>query len=403
MQRQHRRQTKKKRSKTQKSPGIRAGRFFVTIETRMTKPKPPMKPSEKFTVSSGTRKVRQIWKKYSTPKNLIISGAVVLVVAIVSVTLALRYRPADPQVVIPAVLASSDPAIRHPLTGVILPSSLTPPQVFGVMIENSADAWPLSGVDQAFLVIEAPVEGNIPRFIAFFSDDQVVEKIGPVRSARPYYLDWNDEFGGIYAHVGGSPEALELIRDQGTFDLDQFFQSEYFYRDEQTRYAPHNVYTTTEDLKDSVEEIREKYDIVDDPSYESWLFQEGVANDVDVENIHIDWPSTSLYNVDWLYDPATNTYVRKQGGGTYTANNVVVMATDMAVLDAVGRKEVRTIGTGEARVYRNGEIGETVGSWKKDSRTDRLRFYDGDGNEVTMNAGATWIEVVDSLDRLSVR
>jgi len=107
--------------------------------------------------------------------------------------------------------------IRHPLTGQIIDAQLDNlPQVFGVMVENSADAWPLSGLDQAFLVIEAPVEGSIPRFIAFFSDDQEVEKIGPVRSARPYYIDWNDGLQAMYTHVGGSPEALELIKN--TYD-----------------------------------------------------------------------------------------------------------------------------------------------------------------------------------------
>ena len=122
--------------------------------------------------------------------------------------------------------------IRHPLTGESLETEIENlPQVFGVMIENAADAWPLVGVNEAFLVIEAPVEAGIPRFIAFFSEDQEVDKIGPVRSARPYYLDWNDELDAVYAHVGGSPEALDLIKyELDTIDLNQFWQSEYFYR-----------------------------------------------------------------------------------------------------------------------------------------------------------------------------
>src|SRR5688572_5513956 len=112
----------------------------------------------------------------------------------------------------PLLTVSAAEARRHPLRGEIVVERYEElPQVLGVLIENAADAWPLSGLDEAFLVIEAPVEGDIPRFIAFFSEESDVDLIGPVRSARPYYVDWNAELSGIYAHVGGSPEALDLI------------------------------------------------------------------------------------------------------------------------------------------------------------------------------------------------
>lgn len=293
---------------------------------------------------------------------------------------------------------------RHPLTGEVLSREpLFPPRVFGVMVENSADAWPLSGVDEAFVVIEAPVEGNIPRFIAFYGEDQIVAKIGPVRSARPYYIDWNQEFYGVYAHVGGSAEALEKIRQTETVNLDQFFDSEYFYRDEQTRFAPHNVYTTTNDLKNSLDELQKKYPFFPNATYDAWLFQDGASHYERSMTIHIDWPSASVYNVDWSYDPLTNLYHRDQGGVRYTANNVVVFVTDIATIDAAGRKSLRTLGSGLVLVFQNGEAHPVLGLWRKDSPQDRLRFYDDAGKEVVMNAGKTWIEVVDDIARLSVQ
>lgn len=301
----------------------------------------------------------------------------------------------------PVPTISSTP--RNPLTGEILTVPLTSlPQVFGVMVENSADAWPLSGIDQAFEVIEAPVEGNIPRFIAFFSDEQDVKKIGPVRSSRLYYLDWAQEFNAIYGHVGGSPQALAAIRDRNVLDLDQFFQSEYYYRDEVTRYAPHNVYTTTDDLKKAAIEIAEKYDNAA-PKYDSWLFQDGVSQSSVASTIHIDWPSATTYNVDWTYAPSANTYTYKQGGNTYTADNVAVIETGVSVIpgDDKGRKELASIGSGIAHVFQNGV--EIVGTWKKPSAQDRLRFYDSANKEVVMNAGKTWIEVVDDIGTLTVK
>lgn len=300
--------------------------------------------------------------------------------------------------IVPSVIAAVS---RHPLTGEVLSAPLDVlPRVFGIMIENAADAWPLSGVDGAFLVIEAPVEGNIPRFIAFYADDQDVARIGPVRSARPYYLDWNAEFQGIYGHVGGSPESLSDIAENGTLDLNQFFQSEYFYRDELTRYAPHNVYTSTSILKKSIAEINEKYD-VDAPLYESWMFTDGVSQSSTVDTTHIEWGNG--YDIDWTYDPSTNMYHRSQGGNTYTANTVVIIATDIGMIpgDDKGRRTVRTIGQGPIALLQNGTRNNVPWTWKKPSASARMRFYDENENEIMMNAGKTWIEVIGDLDQVS--
>ena len=118
--------------------------------------------------------------------------------------------------------------------------------------------------------------------------------------------------------------------------------------------------------------------------------------------IHLDWSNSSGYNVDWVYDPSTNTYGRTQGGNAYTANNVVVLETSVDVIagDDKGRKELVTIVTGEMHLFQNGI--EIIGTWKKPSVDQRLRFYDDEGNEIVMNAGTTWIEVIDTLERLSV-
>ncbi len=342
----------------------------------------------------------RLWKREGTPKNLFILAGGIFVLtgtlsAFMTISGSVSYNRDPQDRVIPSSIAV---VLRHPLTGEILSAPLANlPQVFGVMVENSADAWPLSGIDQAFLVIEAPVEGNIPRFIAFFSDGQTVAKIGPVRSARPYYLDWNAEFQGIYGHVGGSPEALADIATNGTLDLNQFFQSEYYYRDELTRYAPHNVYTRTDDLKKSISEIDEKYS-VGSPSYDVWIFADGASKSSTADTTHIAWGNG--YDIDWTYDPSTNAYHRTQGGNIYVANNVVIIATDIGTIpgDDKGRRTVRTIGEGSMTLLQNGV--SISGTWKKASPFARTRFYDEQGKEITMNAGKTWIEVVDSLDRL---
>ena len=297
--------------------------------------------------------------------------------------------------------------MRHPLTGAIITEPLMAlPQVFGIMVENSADAWPLSGLDQAFLVIEAPVEGGIPRFIAFFGDDQVVDKIGPVRSTRPYYLDWNDELDAIYGHVGGSPEALDLIKyTYETIDLNQFWYADYFYRQNGTRYAPHNVYTDSELLIRAEAKLIEQGEIIESPKYESWLFKDDQLVGETARSLAIDFAPGTVYDVDWKYQPETNSYLRYQSGivmkmtddATILVNNVVVLAMDIRVVDSVTRRHIQTVGTGDALISQDGET--YLARWQKEARTSRLRFYTTDGYEISLNAGSTWIEVVEDLNQ----
>lgn len=361
--------------------------------------------------------------KSPTRERVIFGGAVALsLVIIVGISVALLRDPlpeSNSEGGGGEVVVVEAPVYRHPLTGEVLdwtggavgPGYEALPQVFGVMIENSSEAWPLAGLDEAFLVIEAPVEANIPRFIAFFSDEYDVNKIGPVRSARPYYLDWNDELDAIYGHVGGSPDALNLIAKYGTLDLNEFAQGEYYYRQNGTRYAPHNVYTNSGELSLAVEEIIRLYQLGDSPpSYESWLFKNDEPMDVDpVIGFNLDWSDGSTYDLSWDYVAETNAYTRTQkaarafleGGAEVVVNNVIVLETDVTVLDAQGRRRLTTVGEGKASVFQDGN--QIEATWRKDERTSRLRFYDAAGGEIAMNAGKTWIEVVDSLSKVTLK
>ena len=335
-------------------------------------------------------------------KELIISISAFFVVAVIAVAAVWATIGGNDEKK-SAVQQFFDIEYRHPLNGERLSSTYNKlPRVFGVMIENSADAWPLAGLDQAFLVIEAPVEGTIPRFIAFYSEESSVEKIGPVRSARAYYLDWNDALNAVYVHVGGSPEALGLIRDlYDTIDLNQFWQDEYFYRQNGTRVAPHNVYTSSELLISAFYELE-----LSEPEYDVWKFQDGKAVQNPHEGVSVDFTQGSTYDVIWEYQTDSNDYLRYQGkgvmeqedGAPVVANNVVVMATDMRVVDGEGRLKMVTIGEGDTLIIQNGE--SFLGRWKQADRYSRLTFYTTDWFEISLNAGITWVEVVSSLSQV---
>lgn len=296
---------------------------------------------------------------------------------------------------------------RHPLSGLPLEGSLeTLPQPFAVMIDHSADAWPQSGIEEAFLVIEAPVEGGIPRLEAFFSDEADVEKIGPIRSARPYFIDWANEVDALYVHVGGSNEALEKIARNGTFDLNEFSNGSSFWR-ATDRLAPHNAYSSTELMRAAVSRAKERGN-APELLYGRWAFKTPAEEVVQGPGVTVSFSAATSYIATWTHDPQTNTYTRTQGKTLFTTaegtqisvQNVAVIVTDMEVVDAVGRRHVRTVGEGTAYVFQDGKMIE--GTWKKPSATERLRFYGKDGEEVVMNAGKTWIEVVENDQHVAI-
>ncbi len=288
---------------------------------------------------------------------------------------------------------------RRKLDGVCVDSAgQTDPKLVMVMIENNAEAWPLSGLADARVVYEAPVEGNIPRFMAIYIADTEAEQAGPVRSARPYYLDWASEYGNaMYMHVGGSPDALDLLEAYDLFDVNEFTKGWYFWRDEK-RSAPHNAYTSDELWNKAYDDYGE-YEKQED--YDGWTFAEMEACENGcVEEIEISFSSWRSYSAVWKYNTTTQEYVRFQGaeqdfdidGAAITADTVVVQRVRAKVVDDIGRKQIDTIGSDDAVIFRDGRAIE--GQWFKESRKDRTQWYDANGEIISLRAGKIWIEVL---------
>lgn len=124
----------------------------------------------------------------------------------------------------------------------------TPP--LAVMVDNEITARPFQkGLSLADTVYEAPTEGGITRFLAVFDGEKYPKKIGPIRSSRPYYVDIIREYSAVYAHVGGSAEALSRIRKEEIFNADQFVLDKYFWRENVGKVAlEHTMFTTGEKM-----------------------------------------------------------------------------------------------------------------------------------------------------------
>jgi hypothetical protein len=337
-------------------------------------------------------------------KALILSASVVMVILASSVTVALLFfnnntskADTSTDIVEPQPIEPIPEPIVYfsPLTGRIVDSEIaTKAPVTGVMIENSPDARPQSGLKNSGVVFEAIAEGGITRFLVLYQNEKP-QIIGPVRSLRLYDVDWLAAFDASIAHVGGSASALREIRNGTYRDLDQFFNSSYYWRSTD-RYAPHNVYTNFEKL-DALNSAKG----YNSSSFTGFPRADGAPSQVlDATNIFVTI-SSDLYNHSYAFDATTNTYIRSQAGakhadredGQIAPSVVIVMKVNQTtVFEDGNREQITTIGSGEAYIFQNGTV--TSGTWHKDSLKGQIYYKDSTGTPVSLNRGQTWITAV---------
>lgn len=291
----------------------------------------------------------------------------------------------------------------------------------GVMIENHFDARPQSGINAADVTYEAIAEGGITRTMnVFYCQDAGI--VGPVRSARTYFLDYISEYGSnpLYAHVGGAntpgpANALGQITDYGWTgynDLNQFsIGFPVFYRD-QTRLGhdaatEHTMYSVTSKLwevgKDRGLTHVDKVDKDWDSSFVKYKFADASAG-TRSQTIAIPWSGNS-YSVTWTYIPKDNLYYRKNAGQPHidrnthkqlsTRNLIILFENERHAMDGYeGNSHMLygTTGSGDAIVFMDGK--ETKAKWKKVNRESRTILTDISGKEIQFTPGKLWFEIL---------
>jgi hypothetical protein len=315
-----------------------------------------------------------------------------------------KKLPPKPAIKQPAVKVEAAPkktTVTSPLSGLEVAPELAARPVTGVMIENSPDARPQSGLQDAGVVYEAIAEGGITRFLAVFQDTSP-QYVGPVRSLRPYYLDFAAPYQASIAHVGGSPDALSQVRSGAYRDIDQFFNSGSYWRIS-TRYAPHNVYTSFEKL----DALNQKKGYTKS-EYTPWKRkQEKPAAAPTVSHIDVKI-SSALYYSHYDYDKASNAYLRSEGGKPHlqitSASDkaatqihpkvVLALVMSYSVLDRAGHSGYGTTGSGQMYVFQDGTL--TQGTWSKADRNSMFNFKDAAGQPLALDAGQVWITAVKS-------
>ncbi|HSE29795.1 MAG TPA: DUF3048 domain-containing protein [Candidatus Saccharimonadales bacterium] len=339
-------------------------------------------------------------ESHKKPAIALSVGLFVLSLAIIGGCAFLLLKPGEVVAMTeqPKIEAPVYPEIfRSPLTGgKVATEELTKRQVTAIMIENSPDARPQSGLRDSGVVFEAIAEGGITRFLALYQE-QRPSLIGPVRSVRPYYVDWLASFDAAVAHIGGSANALKEVRNGQYKDIDQFFNAQAYWR-ATDRYAPHNVYTDF----DHLDELNQSKGFTSS-SFTAWPRKiDSPPPAPKVTKIDVD-VSSPTFDVHYDYDPASNTYLRSFGtgephedreAGRIAPKVVVVMKVPSSIAFEDGyREQMATVGTGQAYFFQDGQIIE--GFWNKPNQKAPISFYDKLGQSIVFNEGQIWITVTD--------
>ncbi len=275
-----------------------------------------------------------------------------------------------------------------------LPGALT------VMIDNHPDAWPQAGVDQADVVYEAVAEGGITRFLAVFYT-RAPAKIGPVRSARPYFVEIARAYAAPYAHAGGSEDAYASLRRLAVWDLDEIRNAgPYFWRSRDRR-APHNLYTSARRLLEVAG--KRGWSLTPPPALPGGEVSGGAA----AELVSITYSDNRWYRYTAAYRFSGGRYEKlvngtpltAEGGRPVTAANVIVLFTDIVPTgDKDGHMEVAVVGEGDALFFTGGRAYE--GRWRKAAPDAHFEFT-REGVPMVFAAGPTWVNIVGDRGQVS--
>jgi len=293
--------------------------------------------------------------------------------------------------------------LYSPITGLPIGDDLAKQRPVAVMLDNHYAARWQAGLSDADVVYEVLAEGLITRYLAIFQS-HVPDVIGPVRSARPYYIQLALSYNPLYVHVGGSDQAFLDIKRLKMADIDGMKAGYDVYYRTDHKYIPHNMYTSYTGI--SKEASRRGY--LEEVSYEGMFIDvthHPISGDPGQYLKVIYKPSSSSdptgYFIEFKYDEDKQQYMRYVNGQAHkdetteihlAADNVVVLHAKHTVLDSAGRRAVDIVGQGKG-YYLNRGVSMPI-TWSKAGGYEVTKYYDMNGEELKLNPGKTWIQVI---------
>ena len=269
-----------------------------------------------------------------------------------------------------------------------------------VMIDNHSDAWPQAGLQDAYMVYEIIVEGGETRLMALFKGTDA-KRIGPVRSARHYFLDYAMENDAIYTHFGESPQASSDIKKYSINEIDGITEDGTTFSRVKDKAAPHNAVTSMTKLLESAK--NKKFRMTSN--------KESVLNyttdEINLENgaeaLTVTIPHSQLQTVKYVYDEENKVYKRYARGKeqtdwdtkkTVTTKNIIITMCDNYTLtdkENKGRQGLKNIGTFDGYYITNGKAIKI--KCTKNARDEQTTYKDVEGNEINVNDGNTFVNI----------
>lgn len=285
---------------------------------------------------------------------------------------------------------------------------------YAVMINNHNTARKYhSGLQDAYIVYEMIVEGGITRMMALFKD-QTTEKIGSIRSARHYFLDYALENDAIYVHWGWSPQAQSDIKSLSINNINGLtYEGTYFFRDKSLRVSSeHTGFTSIEKLDQAREKLNYRTNLKKDILLNYSVDNIDLSNKEDaIVATNIDIPYSTSLKTSYVYDSENKVYKRFVNGvehvdyvtkKQYTAKNIITYKLPNSTIsgDQKGRQDVDTVGSGEGYYITNGYAIPIT--WEKESRSSQTVYKYSNGKEIDVNDGNTYIQIQPTNFELSI-
>jgi len=311
----------------------------------------------------------------------------------------------------PGVSASPSPSPSPSPGPSPVPAAAQQPQLdeypFSVMIDNIAEARPHFGLGEADVVYEAPAEGGIPRLMpVYLRAGTTVDRIGPVRSIRHYFVYIANEFRAPMVHIGSSPQGFDALAATGLANIDEQRGDAGFLRDP-TRRAPHNAFVTTDSVREVLRQrggpIRASAGTLN-----FGLYRPGGEPAV---NIRIDYPGGERYSVAYAFDADSKRYTRVMDGRPhldgvtsqqYAATSIVVQFAPVVPIpnDSAFRVDVALVGSGRGVLIAEGT--QVPLQWTRASVREATQFVRSDGAPFSLPNGQVWIQIVPVEARVEI-
>jgi hypothetical protein len=289
------------------------------------------------------------------------------------------------------------------LDGVLTTADLAHRLPLAIMIDDSAAARPQSGFSSASIVYQAPADGGEDRYMMVFQEGTATD-IGPVRSARPYFVLWAVEYKALFGHYGGDPTSLQQVipaNAKNIYNMDDLRGGSCPYHRITTRVMPHNAYTNSTVLISCAAKLHDPATYQNLP-VRTFRDDSPLSQRPATQSISIPYHTGTI---GYKFDPATDSYLRMVGGKPQIdpankqqvrARNVIVIFQALSydtVSDPGHKRPVEAnVGSGKAVVFEEGNA--IVGTWKKTSNTALTRFYDSSGEEIQLVRGEIFIQSV---------